>query len=491
VELREYVRACRRRWLWIVLPVLIAAGAAAGLTLTAAPAYRSSTVLFVTTSSTDPDATASRLNSYIALITGPRVAQNVADKLGNGVTADQVQKNLTAQVQAGTDLLVVSAVDPDQGTSRAMVTAASSTLVTLAAELDPPATATQQGNPTPKVSIAQQPVTTRDPGNLVRNIGFSAVLGLLIGAAAVAVREATARTAADEDDLRRLGLPAVGTIALGGRSGRGHHPDEALAEAFRRLRSLLPDVAALSRTNARGTSLVLTASGPKEGTTAIACGLAVAVAETGARVVLIDANLRSPGVGRYLALDGGPGLADVLTGDIGLPEALRETLDGRITVLPPGKGRLDPGELLASPALLSTLRYLTERYDAVIVDAPSLHGVADAVVLSKVADGALLVVRANKTRTGEVERSKDLLERVGARLVGAVLNALPKKLPASTGASHAEPGDSLSVVTHLIEKQDDEEPPVGKVRGRAHVVNSEVVPQNGADEQDKKDEKND
>jgi capsular exopolysaccharide synthesis family protein len=480
VELREYVRACRRRWLWIVLPVLIAAGAAAGLTLTAAPAYRSSMVLFVTTSSTDPDATTSRLNSYIALITGPRVAQNVADKLGAGTTSDEVQKSLTAQVQAGTDLLVVTAVDPDQGRSRAMVTAASSSLVALAQELDPPADATQ-GSPTPKVSIAQQPVTTQDPGNLVRNIGFSAVLGLLIGAAAVAVREATARTATDEDDLRRLGLPAVGTIALGGRNGRGHHPDEALAEAFRRLRSLLPDVAALSRTNSRGTSLLLTASGPKEGTTAIACGLAVAVAETGARVVLIDANLRSPGVGRYLALDGGPGLADVLTGDIGLPEALRETLDGRITVLPPGKGRLDPGELLASPALASALRYLTERYDAVIVDAPSLHGVADAVVLSKVTDGALLVVRANKTRSGEVERSKDLLERVGARLVGAVLNALPKKLPATTGATRLEPGDSLSVVTHLIEKQETEddagEPRNGTtVQGRAKVVNSEVVP---------------
>lgn len=475
MELREYVRACRRRWLWIVLPVLIAAGAAAGLTLTAAPAYRSSMVLFVTTSSTDPDAATSRLNSYIALITGPRVAQNVADKLGSGVTADEVQKNLAAQVQAGTDLLVVTAVDGDEGRSRAMVTAASSALVALARELDPPADVAQ-GQPAPKVSIAQQPVTTRDPGNLVRNIGFSAVLGLLIGAAAVAVREASARTAADEDDLRRLGLPAVGTIALGGRFGRAQHPDEALAEAFRRLRSLLPDVAALSRTNARGTSMLLTASGPKEGTTAIACGLAVAVAETGARVVLIDANLRSPGVGRYLALDGGPGLADVLTGDVGLPDVLRETLDGRITVLPPGKGRLDPGELLASPALANALRYLTERYDAVIVDAPSLHGVADAVVLSKVTDGALLVVRANKTRTVEVERSKDLLERVGARLVGAVLNALPKKLPSTTGATHLEPRDGLSIVNHTIEKPNDEESPQGKVRGRARVVNSEVVP---------------
>ena len=112
MELREYVRACRRRWLWIVLPVLLAAAAAAGLTLTAAPAYRSSMVLFVTTGSGDPDAKASRLNSYIALLTGPRVAESVIAKLGLPLTTAEVQASLSAQVQDGTDLLVVSATDP-------------------------------------------------------------------------------------------------------------------------------------------------------------------------------------------------------------------------------------------------------------------------------------------------------------------------------------------------------------------------------------------
>nr|WP_296063824.1 polysaccharide biosynthesis tyrosine autokinase [uncultured Actinoplanes sp.] len=479
MELREYVRACRRRWLWLLLPVLLAVAVAAGLTLSAKPAYRSSMVLFVTTSSGDPDAASSRLNSYIALITGPRVAQNVATKLGSPLTADQVQNSLTAQVQSGTDLLVVSAVDPDEKRSREIVTTAASALVALARELDPPDEA-PDGAPPPKVSIAQQPVTTRDQGDLVRNAGFSAVLGLLIGAAAVALREATARTASDEDDLRRLGLPTVGTIALGGRYGRGGHPDEALAEAFRRLRSLLPDVAGMARSNARGRSLMLTGSGPKEGTTAIACGLAVAVAETGARVVLVDANLRSPGVGRYLSLDTGPGLADVLTGEAELPAVLRDALDGRLTVLPPGHARPDPGELLASPDLTAAMRYLTERYDAVIVDAPALDGVADAVVLSKATDAALLVVRANRTRTADVERSKDLLERVGARLVGAVLNALPKRLPAATGGTPPEPRaveDSLGLLTGKVES------PVVKARGTAKVVSSEVVKKDEKDEE--------
>ena len=489
MELREYVRACRRRWLWLVIPVLLAAGAAAGLTLTAAPAYRSSMVLFVTTGTGDPDSKASRLGSYIALLTGPRVAENVITQLDLPLSTADVQAKLSAQVQEGTDLLVVSATDPSAERSESIVTTATASLVELAKQLDPPPAAPADG-PTPSVSIAQNPVTTEVPGNLVRNIGFSGVLGLLIGAVAVAVREATRKTIGEEDDLRRLGLGAVGLISLGGRSGRNGHADEALAEAFRRLRSLLPDVAALHGDAERGTSLLLTGAQPKEGTTAVACGLAIAMAETGATVVLVDANLRSPGVGRYLAMDTSHGLADVLSGTAEVPDVLQDSLDGRLTVLPSGKQPSDPGEILASPRLSATLRTLTERFDVVIVDAPPLHGVADAAVLSKVTDSALLVVRANRTRTVDVERSMDLLERVGARLAGAVLNALPKKLPTG-GAWHREnavpaarsdpelvdqlfganPGENVAAPA-VGGEQGAARPPA---RGRAQVVKATVV----------------
>ncbi|AGZ40630.1 polysaccharide biosynthesis tyrosine autokinase [Actinoplanes friuliensis] len=487
MELREYVRACRRRWVWIVVPVLLA-GVAAGLTLTAQPAYRSSMVLFVTTGTGDPDAKASRLNSYIALLTGPRVADTVVKALGGGLTSAQVQQSLSAQVQEGTDLLVVSASDSSQERSEKIVTSATTALVGLAKQLDPPGAATD--GPRPSVSIAQNPVTVREPGNLLRNIAFSAVLGLLLGAVAVAVREATRKTVNDEDDLRRLGLGSVGVISIGGRSGRDGYPDEALAEAFRRLRSLLPDISGLKRPGTRGTSLLLTGSHEKEGTTAVACGLAIAMAETGARVVLVDANLRTPGVGRYLSLDTSRGLADVLAGTARVPDVLQDSLDGRLTVLPSGDHAPDPGEILASPTLGATLRNLTERFDIVLVDAPPLHGVADAAVLSKVTDSALLVVRANHTRTADVQRSTDLLERVGARLSGAVLNALPRKLPTG-GAWHRgeqlpQPHDQ-ELVTRLFgdtrpgdapaENIDDTmvvRPYEGPIRGRAQVVKATV-----------------
>ncbi|GAA0499168.1 chromosome partitioning protein [Paractinoplanes deccanensis] len=467
MELREYVRACRRGWVWILVPVLLAAGIAATLTLSRPPAYRSAMVLFVTTGADDADAGASRLNSYIALVTGPQVARGVVAKVGDGLTVERVRDKLTAQVQDGTDLLVVTATDQSAERSRAIVRTATAELTTLVRRL----------GSAPAISVAQDAVTTRQPDGLVRNVGFSAVLGLLIGAIVVAVREATRKKVTEEDDLRRLGIGTVGVIALGSRYGRNAKPDVELAEAFRRLRSLLPDLNG-------GTSLLLTGANRKEGTTAVACGLAIALAETGARVLLVDANLRSPGVGRYLGLEAGPGLAEVLAGSAAISDVLHTPLDGRLTVLPPGTGVPDPGEALASPRLGATMDDLSRRFDVVLVDAPALNGVADATVLGKVTDGALLVVRANHTRTVDVQRSTDLLERVGAQLVGAVLNALPRRLP--TGAIRHRPAqvpDSPALVQTLVGgATDEDETGVGvvpaypaTVRGRAKVV--EVVPE--------------
>jgi capsular exopolysaccharide synthesis family protein len=484
VELRAYVRACRRRWLWLVVPVLVAAAVAAGLTLAGSPGHKSSMVLFVSSGTGDPDAGARRLNSYIALLTGPRVAQAVVDRMGPEVTPEQVQKSLGAQIREGTDLLEISATDPDAERSRQIVTTAASVLVGLARQIGAPAD--PDAGPGTTVSIVQDAVTVEEPDNLARDAGFAAVLGLLLGAIAVAAREAGARTVGEEDDLRRLGLDAVGTIAIGGRSRSGH-ADQALAEAFRRLRSLLPVLAEPQATikNGRGRSLLLTGAIRKEGTTAVTCGLAIAIAETGARVVLVDANMRTPGIGRYLSLDRSPGLAEVLAGTARVPDVLQNSLGGRVTVLPAGEHAPDPGELLASPRLGATVRTLTERYDIVLVDGPALQGTADAAVLGQVTDGALLVVRAGRTRTADVEKSIDLLQRVGAKLAGAVLNALPRKLPHS-GSWHAPAevstgADSPDLVFGLDPTQsprlDDtfvSLPVVGTARGRARVVDPEI-----------------
>ena len=431
VELREYIQAVQRRWRSILVPVLLAMALTGALSAVDSPDHRSSMVLFVTTAAPDDaDSRTSRLNSYVALLTGPRVASAVVAELRLPLSPGRMQDKITAEVQPGTDLLVVTATDASARQSQAIVTTATRTLVGLIQQLEPPRTGAP--GPSVTVSVAQEAVTAREPRGLVRNLALAALCGLLIGAAVVALREVLRRTVTQERDLRRLGLDTVGVISIGGRPGRPGgvgHPDEALAEAFRRLRTVLPAHRDGGSTGIGGRSLLLTGSVPDEGTTAIACGLAIATAEAGHSVVLVDANLRTPGVGRYLSLDTTPGLADVLAGSATLRDVLQDSPDGRLTVLPAGFRPADPGALLATPILGETIERLTNRFDTVLIDGPPLQSVADAAVLGKMTDAVLLVVRADDTRAADVERSVDLLRRVGAHLVGAVLNALPTRLP--------------------------------------------------------------
>jgi capsular exopolysaccharide synthesis family protein len=431
VGLPEYARAARRRWHWILVPALLAVALTGVLTAAGSPEHRSSMVLFVITAGPDDaDARTSRLNSYVALLTGPRVAGAVAAELRLPLSTRAMQEKIAAEVQPGTDLLVVTATDASARQSQAIVTTATRTLIGLARQLEPPRTGAS--GPAVTVAVAQEAVTVREPRGLPRSLALAGLSGLLIGAVAVAVRELRHRTVTHEPDLRRLGLDTVGVISIGGPPGRAGgvaHPDEALAEAFRRLRTVLPDDGFAPSGGIGGRTLLITGSVPDEGTTAIACGLAIATAEAGHSVVLVDANLRTPGVGRYLSLDTTRGLADVLAGSAVLRDVLQDSPGGRLTVLPAGFRPADPGALLATPMLGETIERLTNRFDTVLIDAPPLESVADAAVLGKMADAVLLVVRAGATRAADVERSVDLLRRVGAHLIGAVLNALPNRLP--------------------------------------------------------------
>jgi capsular exopolysaccharide synthesis family protein len=423
VELREYAAAARRRWRLIAVVVVATIAATAALTLMVAPTYRSSTVLFVSAPDGDPnpDLKAQRLNSYVALLTGPRIAGGVAAQLGLPLSVSETQAELAAEVQPGTDLLVVSATDRDPGRARAMATAAGEQLTAVVRELEPtPAGAT--GAPV-TITVAQKAVTAQVPQNLSRNLGVGVVLGILLAAAAAAAREALDTTVRTERDLQRsTGIATIGVIELakppGKRSARrDEYADAQLAEAFRQLRT---------------TSLLVTSSTSREGTTAVTCGLAVALAETGSRVVLVDANLREPGVATYLAVDSVRGLADVLAGTAPLHTALHEWGGGRLTVLPAGFPSRDPGELLAAPTLAKTIATLEDDFDIVLIDAPPLLSAADAAVLSSLAGGVLLVIRAGRTRAPQVQRAAGILDGVGAQLLGAVLNTLPKKLSPNT-----------------------------------------------------------
>lgn len=201
-----------------------------------------------------------------------------------------------------------------------------------------------------------------------------------------------------------------------------HAPASREAEQFRGLRSAVlamnPDQA--SRT------VVLAASTPGEGSTVSTANLALALAElAGTRVLLVDANLRAPGVESLLALPPRPGLAELLADRIPLDRAIRTTVTRGVDVLTAGTPPDNPAELLAKGRLKPLLDTLKPDYSYILLDAPAAVDYTDASIIARDCDGLILVVRLEVVSKTVVEQTVQNLRSLGANLLGAFLVGVP------------------------------------------------------------------
>ncbi len=206
-------------------------------------------------------------------------------------------------------------------------------------------------------------------------------------------------------------------------------PRNPRAESFRSLRTNLQFL----NLDGGHTNLVISSAGPGEGKSTTAANLAISLAETGARVVLIDGDLRLPQVARYMGIEGGVGLTDVLIGRAELRDVMQKWGRGKLYVLPAGRIPPNPSELLGSAAMDRVLAALAEHFEFVLIDAPPLLLVTDAAVVSKKTNGAILVAASGATKKPELVGAVRTLETAGANLLGVVVTMLPTKGPDSYG----------------------------------------------------------
>jgi capsular exopolysaccharide synthesis family protein len=176
---------------------------------------------------------------------------------------------------------------------------------------------------------------------------------------------------------------------------------------------------------------VITSSGIGEGKTLTALNLAWLLAQTeGVRALIIDSDLRQPCATDYLAIDAPIGLSEVLGGSVSLQEAIVRLDPAGLYLLPGGKARDDVAELLSGPTFASVIKEARRMFDFIIIDAPPLGIFTDANVLISRADGALLVVRAGKTKYAVLDKLLEQLPR--ERMLGVVLNRADTKLDSGT-----------------------------------------------------------
>jgi len=276
-----------------------------------------------------------------------------------------------------------------------------------------------------------------DPRRTGRRLLLAALLGLLAGGLGAYAREVLDfRIRRVEDAERASGLQllvVVPRLAVA-RDGDGRPPpltlggdadEEPGGEAFRMLRAALRFAA---ETRPRVIAVVSAARG--DGKTTVATNLAYALAQEGARVLLVDADLRRPAVHRTFGLERTPGLADVLVAEAAPADALRPAPGvPALQVLPAGTNAPRPAELLGGRSFAAFLQSARERFDAVIVDTPPVLAAADATLVASLADGAVFVARANQTDRRALGRAAEQLRQARAPLLGLVVNELERRGP--------------------------------------------------------------
>jgi succinoglycan biosynthesis transport protein ExoP len=249
-------------------------------------------------------------------------------------------------------------------------------------------------------------------------VGFTLAVGLVVG---LSYFDDTVKT--PEDITAKLKAPFLGMIPKV-RDGQSplltpQAPHE-FGEAFRSLRTAL----AFSNSGGGGKVVLVTSSQPLEGKTTTACNIAIALALGGERVLLIDADMRRPSVPKALGIEAGVGLSNLLTGQASPRDAIRQTHTDNLWVMTSGHIPPNPSELLASERMKTLLNAQNGWFDWIVVDAPPVLAVTDAVLMAPMASGVAFVVRSEMTPQRHVKRALEILMTGQPRLLGLVLNGV-------------------------------------------------------------------
>ena len=198
-------------------------------------------------------------------------------------------------------------------------------------------------------------------------------------------------------------------------------PRSSLAEAYRHLRTSI----LLSTAGHAPKSLLITSSLPSEGKTTTATNTAISLAQTGARVLLIDADMRRPRLHSIFGLENNTGLSSLLASELtdqNVTDAIRHDEKNKLYLMTSGPIPPNPAELIGSEQMASLLSLLQTKFTHVVVDSPPIASFTDGVLIASLVDGVILVVHAGRSSRQVVRRSRQLLQEIGAKILGVVLN---------------------------------------------------------------------
>ncbi|MGN7259920.1 polysaccharide biosynthesis tyrosine autokinase [Janibacter anophelis] len=430
MQLSEFVGALRARWRLIVVCVVLAVAAAALLTVTTAPVYEARARIYLSaerSASGDSEQqagvfvlTKDDLETYVSILNTPAVLDPLREELG---LAPGHPIDVRAEVTGSTSILNVTARAADPQEAASVANEVGPQLGEVAGEFSTLLKSSGQevvSTPIQPASAPSRPVSP-DP---VRNLALGLLAGLVLGLGIALVRHALDTKVRGEEDIRaHSDAPMLAGLPLEASSKRSlvsleDEPHGRHAEAVRRLRTNLMFVDVTTGRH----SFVVTSAMPGEGKTTTAVNLALAMADSGRRTLLIDADLRNPSVARTLGMEGSVGLTTILLGEAEPHDVIQSRGSAGLDVLPAGSVPPNPSELLGSAPMEALLSRLVSQYDFVLIDSPPVVPVIDAVVIERLTGGLLMVVGINRTKKKDLATALKQLDTVGARVSGFARN---------------------------------------------------------------------
>lgn len=435
MTLTEYAEVLGKRWRCIVAGLVLGLVIAASAVLLTPRQYSAEVTMIVTTQVAAGDTAgaidaeslaAQRVRTYVELLRSRQLAADVVESLGLPITPEQLEEQITASTVPDTKLITATVTDGSPDGAVEIATVVGEQFIDNVADLERPDDATLA----PLVAAelfekAAPPAGLVAPRPLLYLV-FGLLLGLLAGFGVAVLRNALDGSITSRRQLEEiLDAPVLGEFTHDRKVGRTPplvvgHRYSPLAESFRQLRT---NVSFVDVDRAHKVILVTSASAA-EGKSSTAYNLALALAEAGRRVLVVDADLRRVATSAPLGVDGVVGLTEVVGGRVPLSRAVQPA-GPALDVLTSGLLPTNPSELLGSARMGRLLMQLRELYDVVLLDASALLPVTDAAVLARQADGTVLVVRHGRTSVQDAEAARDALDAVSGRILGSVLAMTP------------------------------------------------------------------
>jgi len=461
VDLRNFFHLLRDHWKLITLVTVLAAGGSAAFTARMTPLYSSSVTFYVAAQAKAANDPASayegsllsqqEVQSFADLLTGPLLARYVVRKLGLPVAPGELSTEIRSHPIPQTVLVTATVTDASARRAQRIARAVGSEFVNVVSLLERPP---GRGPPTTHVTVvapAELPVSAVSP-KPVKNVGIALGIGLLLGIGLAAARRSLDTTIKSVTQLAEStnGKPVIGAIPFDSHARKFPlvEPRAVVGrrvEAFRKIGTNLRFI----DVDLPHKVLLFTSALPEEGKSSTVCNLAITLARSAKRVILIEADLRRPRTSAYLGLPNGAGLTSVLVGTADVGDAIQDWGDGLFTVLTSGSSAPNPSDLLGSRRMGELIERFRAEYDVVLVDLPPVLPFADTLAAAPVCDGAILLCRYGRTRIDQVRRTTEALDAVGTPVLGSVLSMTPAgRRDPDYGYGYrryqAAPGDPLS-----------------------------------------------